>query len=51
MNYSPELKEAILRRMLPPNNEPINKIAKQEGIADCRRDDKISCGDTLNGST
>ena len=34
MNYSPELKEAILRRMLPPNNEPIHKIAKQEGIAE-----------------
>ena len=23
MNYSPELKEALLRRMLPPNNESI----------------------------
>ncbi len=32
MNYSPELKESILRRMLPPNNESISKIAKEEGI-------------------
>ena len=34
MNYSHELKEAILRRMLPPNNESIQKIAQQEGIAE-----------------
>lgn len=34
MNYSPELKEALLRRMLPPNNESISKIAKEEGIAE-----------------
>ena len=32
MNYSPEFKEAVLRRMLPPNNEPIAKIAQQDGI-------------------
>lgn len=30
MNYSPELKEALLRRMLPPNNESISKISKEE---------------------
>ena len=34
MNYSPEYKEAILRRMLPPNNESITKIAKEEGLFD-----------------
>ena len=34
MNYSPELKEAILRRMLPPNNESISKIARQEGLSE-----------------
>ena len=34
MNYSPELKEALLRRMLPPNNESITKIAKEEGISE-----------------
>ena len=34
MNYSPELKEAMLRRMLPPNNESITKIAKEEGLSE-----------------
>ena len=34
MNYSPELKESLLRRMLPPNNESIAKIAKEEGISE-----------------
>ena len=33
MNYSPEFKEAMLRRMLPPNNESIKKIAKEEGLS------------------
>jgi Transposase. len=34
MNYSPELKEAILRRILPPNNESIAKVAKEEGLSE-----------------
>ena len=34
MNYSPELKDALLRRMLPPNNESITKISREEGIAE-----------------
>ena len=34
MNYSPEFKEAMLRRMLPPNNESITKSAREEGIAE-----------------
>ena len=34
MNYSPEYKEAILRRMLPPNNEFITKIAKAERLSE-----------------
>lgn len=34
MNYSPEFKEAMLRRMLPPNNESIAKIAKEEGLSE-----------------
>lgn len=34
MNYSPEFKEAMLRRMLPPNNESITKIAKEEGLSE-----------------
>ena len=34
MNYSPEYRDAILRRMLPPNNESITKIAKEEGLSE-----------------
>jgi transposase-like protein len=34
MNYSPELKESLLRRMLPPNNESITKLAREEGISE-----------------
>lgn len=34
MNYPAELKESLLRRMLPPNNESITKISKQEGISE-----------------
>ena len=34
MNYSKELKDALLRRMLPPNNESIAKISKEEGISE-----------------
>ena len=33
MNYSPEFKEAMLRRMLPPNNESITKIAKKKKVS------------------
>ena len=32
MHYSKELKDSILRKILPPNNESITKIAKEEGI-------------------
>ena len=32
MKYSPELKEAILRRILPPNSESIAKVAREEGL-------------------
>ena len=34
MYYSQELKDSIIRRLLPPNNESISKIAKEEGIAE-----------------
>ena len=34
MNYSPEVKEAIIRRMLPPGNESITKISREEGISE-----------------
>ena len=32
MAYSKELKEAILRRLLPPNNESATKVSKEEGV-------------------
>lgn len=32
MRYSSELKDAILKRLLPPNNESVTKVAKEEGI-------------------
>ena len=34
MNYSPEYKKAITHRMLPPNNESVTKIAKEEGLSE-----------------
>ena len=34
MNYSPEYKESILKRILPPNNESITKIAREEGLSE-----------------
>jgi len=34
MNYSQEYRDSILRRILPPNNESISKIAKEEGLAE-----------------
>ena len=34
MQYSNELREAILRRVLPPNSEPISRVAAEEGISE-----------------
>ena len=34
MNYSPEYKDSILRRLLPPKSESISKIAKEEGLSE-----------------
>ena len=34
MNYSLELKDALLQRILPPNNESITKISREEGISE-----------------
>ena len=34
MQYSDELKESLMRRMLPPNNESITKISREEGISE-----------------
>ncbi|MGA9619100.1 transposase [Serratia proteamaculans] len=30
--YSPERKAAVIARMLPPHNQSVNQIARQEGI-------------------
>ena len=34
VRYSHEQKEAIVKRMMPPNNESVTQIAKEEGISD-----------------
>jgi transposase-like protein len=34
MGYPIERKEAVLRKMLPPNNKPIPEISKEEGICE-----------------
>ena len=34
MGYPKERKEAVLRKMLPPNNKTIPEIAKEEGISE-----------------
>ena len=34
MNYSKEYKDSIIRRLLPPSNESISKIAKEEGLSE-----------------
>ena len=34
MGYSLERKEAVLKKMLPPNNRTIAALAKEEGISD-----------------
>ena len=34
MQYSNELREAVLRRLLPPQNESISKVASAEGISE-----------------
>ena len=32
MGYTKEFKEAVLGRLLPPNNEPVSKLVKETGI-------------------
>lgn len=34
MQYSKELRDAVLRRLLPPKNESISTIASQAGITE-----------------
>ena len=32
--YSPERKEAVLRKMMPPINTPVSQLARESGISD-----------------
>jgi len=32
MGYAPERREAVLKKMLPPNNRSIAALAREEGI-------------------
>ena len=34
MRYSPERKEAVLKKMMPPHNRPIKQLAVEEGISE-----------------
>ena len=34
MDYSPAYKDSILRRIIPPNNESITKIAREKGLSE-----------------
>jgi len=34
LRYSQEQKEAITKRMMPPNNESVTKVSKEKGISD-----------------
>jgi len=33
MRYSPERKDAVLRKMMPPHNRSIKQLAREEGIS------------------
>ena len=33
--YSEERKQAIIKRMIPPDNTPISKLVEETGISDC----------------
>ena len=32
-HYSPERKESVLRKLLPPHNRTVTKVSEQEGIS------------------
>jgi len=34
MRYSPERKESVLRKMMPPHNRSIKRLAQEEGISE-----------------
>ena len=45
--YSNEMKDSILKRMMPPNNEPISKLSSETGITEAtlykwRKDARIA---------
>ena len=45
--YSNEMKDSILKRMMPPNNEPISKLSNETGITEAtlykwRKDARIA---------
>jgi hypothetical protein len=42
MRYSKERKEAVLRKMMPPQNRSIVELAKEEGIAECMSPDQVA---------
>ena len=33
MRYTPERKEAVLKKMMPPHTRPISQLALEEGIS------------------
>ena len=33
MSYSPERREAVLKKLLPPANRPVTQVAEEEGIS------------------
>jgi len=35
MGYTVERREAVLKKMLPPNNKTIAELAREEGILQC----------------
>jgi len=44
MRYSPERKEAVLRKMLPPHNRSIPELAEEEGISEGRHPVQLAQG-------
>ncbi len=34
MRYSPERKEAVLKKMMPPHARPVSQLAIEEGISE-----------------
>ena len=49
MGYPRERKEAVLKKMLPPNNQTISEISKEEGI--CERSGPQKLDSTISASS